>query len=72
MIGLLLDALIRRVAPAPVSILLVLLSFTGVARVITCGDVIAALREPQHYAANALIIVGALCWVVSRMPSASA
>lgn len=64
MMGLLLNALVRRVAPAPVSVLFVVLSFTGVALVITRGDVIAALHEPQHYAANALIVVGALCWVV--------
>ncbi|AIO36079.1 eamA-like transporter family protein [Burkholderia cenocepacia] len=64
MMGLLLNALVRRVAPAPMSVLFVVLSFTGVALVITHGDVIAALREPQHYAANALIVVGALCWVV--------
>ncbi|NTZ88127.1 DMT family transporter [Burkholderia metallica] len=64
MMGLLLNALVRRVAPAPVSVLFVVLSFTGVALVITRGDVIVALHEPQHYAANALIIVGALCWVV--------
>ncbi|MCA8098362.1 DMT family transporter [Burkholderia contaminans] len=64
MMGLLLNAVVRRVAPAPVSVLFVVLSFTGVALVITRGDVIAALNEPQHYAANALIIVGALCWVV--------
>ncbi|WGY71171.1 DMT family transporter [Burkholderia cepacia] len=64
MMGLLLNALVRRVAPAPVSVLFVVLSFAGVALVITRGDVIAALHEPQHYAANALIVVGALCWVV--------
>ncbi|MBY8603403.1 DMT family transporter [Burkholderia arboris] len=64
MMGLLLNALVRRVAPAPVSVLFVVLSFAGVALVVTRGDVIAALHEPQHYAANALIVVGALCWVV--------
>ncbi|CAB3765607.1 transporter [Burkholderia sp. MSh2] len=64
MMGLLLNALVRRVPPAPVSVLFVVLSFTGVALVITHGDLIAALRAPQHYAANALIVVGALCWVV--------
>ncbi|WP_322084171.1 DMT family transporter [Burkholderia sp. BCC1972] len=64
MMGLLLNALVRRVAPAPVSVLFVVLSFAGVALVISRGDVIAALHEPQHYAANALIVVGALCWVV--------
>ncbi|WP_431824502.1 DMT family transporter [Burkholderia sp. F1] len=64
MMGLLLNALVRRVAPAPLSVLFVALSFTGVALVITRGDLIAALHAPQHYAANALIILGALCWVV--------
>ncbi|UTV59508.1 DMT family transporter [Burkholderia arboris] len=64
MMGLLLNALVRRVAPAPVSVLFVVLSFASVALVITRGDVIAALHEPQHEAANALIVAGALCWVV--------
>ncbi|KUZ91182.1 DMT family transporter [Burkholderia ubonensis] len=64
MMGLLLNALVRRVAPAPLSVLFVVLSFAGVSLVITRGDLIAALHAPQHYAANALIILGALCWVV--------
>jgi drug/metabolite transporter (DMT)-like permease len=28
------------------------------------GDVASALHEPQPYSANALIVVGALCWVI--------
>ncbi|RQS65693.1 EamA family transporter [Burkholderia sp. Bp8963] len=64
MMGLLLNALVKRTAPAPFSILFVILSFAGVSLVITRGDLITALHEPQHYAANALIVLGALCWVI--------
>jgi drug/metabolite transporter (DMT)-like permease len=64
MMGLLLNALVRRTAPPRLSLLFVALSFSGVLLVITRGDLVAALHAPQHYAANALIVLGALCWVV--------
>jgi drug/metabolite transporter (DMT)-like permease len=46
------------------SFLFILMSFAGVALVVTKGDIAALLSEPQNYSANALIVVGALCWVI--------
>ncbi len=70
MMGLLLHALIKRAAPPFVSLLLVLVSFTGVALVITRGDLAAALHAPQSFASSALIVFGALSWVIYTFGSA--
>lgn len=70
MMGLLLNALVRRSVPPLPSFLFVGVSFTGVALVITGGDLRAALLAPQHYAASGLIVLGALCWVVYTFGSA--
>ena len=64
MMGLLLNAVVRRSLPPLPSFLFVAVSFTGVALVITRGDLRAALLAPQHYAASGLIVLGAFCWVV--------
>lgn len=64
MLGLLVNSIVRRVLPPLYSFLFILLSFCGVALVVTQGDIAGLLHAPQHYAANALIVVGALCWVV--------
>ena len=64
MMGLILNSILKRTWPAPLSLVFVVFSFFGVALVITRGHVLAALHSPQHYAANLLIVVGALCWVV--------
>lgn len=70
MMGLLVSAVVRRAAPPLPSVLFVALSFTGVALVVTRGDLRAALLAPQHYAASGLIVVGALCWVIYTFGSA--
>lgn len=70
MMGLLLNALVRKSTPPLPSFLFVVVSFTGVALVITRGDLRAALLTPQHYAASGLIVLGALCWVVYTFGSA--
>lgn len=64
MLGLLVNWLLRRVVPPIYSIFFILLSFCGVALVVTKGDPVALLREPQSFVADALILLGALCWVV--------
>src|SRR5471032_723799 len=64
MMGLIVNSIVRRVLPPLVSFLFILMSFAGVALVVTEGDIAALLSEPQHYSANALIVVGALCWVI--------
>jgi drug/metabolite transporter (DMT)-like permease len=64
MLGLLVNSVVRRVLPPLYSFLFILLSFCGVALVVTKGDIGGLLHAPQDYAANALIVVGALCWVI--------
>ncbi|SDR39283.1 EamA-like transporter family protein [Paraburkholderia fungorum] len=64
MMGMLVNAAVRRSAPPLPSLLFVAVSFAGVALVITRGDLRAALLAPQHYAASGLIVLGAICWVV--------
>ena len=64
MMGLIVNSIVRRVLPPLYSFLFILMSFAGVALVVTKGDIAALLSEPQHYSANALIVVGALCWVI--------
>lgn len=64
MMGLLLNSLVRKTMPPVVTLLFIVLSFAGVSLVVTGGDLSAALHEPQHFSANALILVGALCWVI--------
>ncbi|WP_144114290.1 DMT family transporter [Paraburkholderia sp. BCC1886] len=63
MMGLLLHSLVKKRMPPVVSFLFILMSFAGVSLVVTKGDLVRALHEPQHYSANALILVGAFCWV---------
>src|SRR5579859_7096304 len=64
MIGLLVNSAMKRVAPPLPAFLFILMSFTGIALVVTKGDIAALLSAPQNYSANALIVVGAACWVV--------
>jgi drug/metabolite transporter (DMT)-like permease len=64
MLGLLVNSAVRRVSPPLYSFLFILLSFCGVILVVTKGDLAGLLYEPQNYAANALIVLGALCWVI--------
>jgi drug/metabolite transporter (DMT)-like permease len=63
MLGILVNWVLRKVAPPAVSMLLIVMSFCGVATVITQGDFASLLRTPSNYGANLLIILGALCWV---------
>ncbi|WGS53236.1 DMT family transporter [Paraburkholderia sp. D15] len=70
MMGLLLNSLVRKTLPPVVTLLFILMSFAGVSLVVTKGDIVAALHEPQHYSANALILVGALCWVIYTFSAA--
>lgn len=64
LLGLLVNSIARRVLPPLFTFVFVLLSFCGVTLVITKGNVGALLSEPQGYSANALIVIGALCWVI--------
>ena len=64
MIGLLVNSAMKRVAPPLPAFLFILMSFAGIALVVTKGDIAALLSAPQNYSANALIVIGAACWVV--------
>lgn len=64
MLGLVVNSIGRRVLPPRFSLLFILLSFCGVILVVTKGDIAGLLGEPQSYAANVLIVLGALCWVI--------
>ena len=50
--------------PPRYTLLFVLLSFCGVALVVTKGDVGGLLKEPRNYSANALIVLGMACWII--------
>lgn len=64
MLGLLVNWIFRRIVPPILSLLLILMSLGGVVLVITKGDVLNVIHQPQHYGADVLIIFGALCWVI--------
>jgi drug/metabolite transporter (DMT)-like permease len=70
MLGLLLNGVVRRILPPPYTLLFVLLSFCGVVLVVTKGDVGGLLKQPQDYAANALIVLGMLCWLIYTFSAA--
>ncbi|WP_066511956.1 DMT family transporter [Bradyrhizobium macuxiense] len=64
LLGVLIISITRRVLPPIPTLLLVLLSFCGVALVITKGDIGGLLREPQNYSANGLIVLGMILWLI--------
>lgn len=64
MMGLLLNSALQRKAPPLPVFLFILMSFSGILLVVTRGDIAALVSEPQNYAANGLIVIGAACWVV--------
>jgi drug/metabolite transporter (DMT)-like permease len=64
LLGVLIIAISRRILPPLATLLLVLLSFGGVALVVTKGDIGGLLHEPQNYSANALIVLGMIFWLI--------
>jgi drug/metabolite transporter (DMT)-like permease len=64
LLGFLVNWVIRKAVPPPGSLVFIVLSFIGISLVITKGDYAALLDQPQHYGADGLIILGALCWVI--------
>jgi drug/metabolite transporter (DMT)-like permease len=63
LLALLVNWALRKVVPPGYSFLFILLSFFGIVLVVTKGDLSLA-HAPRHYGANALILAGALCWVL--------
>lgn len=66
LLALLVNWALRKVVPPVYSFLFILVSFFGIVLVVTKGDSSLAYA-PQHYGANALILAGALCWVLYTM-----
>ncbi len=64
MLSLLANWAIKRVPPHPLSIAFISLSFVGVLLVVTKGNLVDAARSAQHLTAAAVIVAGALCWVI--------
>ncbi|CDG16760.1 DMT family transporter [Xenorhabdus doucetiae] len=64
MLSILVNWVLRKVAPPAISIGLILMSFFGVMTVITKGHYSNLFDFPSSYSANGLIILGALCWVI--------
>lgn len=64
MLGILVNWVLRKVAPPAISIGLIMMSFFGVMTVITKGHYSSLFDSPANYKANVLIIFGALCWVI--------
>lgn len=64
MLGILVNWQIRKIAPPIISVGLIIMSFLGVITVITKGHYNSLFDSPASYKANALIISGALCWVI--------
>lgn len=63
MLTLLVNWVLRKAVPPVYSFLFILMSFVGVVLVITKGDVLGLVQQP-HNAANILIVLGVLCWVL--------
>lgn len=64
LLGLLVNWVVRKVAPPKVAFGFIVLSFIGVTLVITKGHYSELITDPQDYGAQLLIILGALCWVI--------
>lgn len=64
LLSLLVNWVIRHNRPRLLTFCFILLSFCGVALVITKGDFASVLLAPQNYGANIPVILGALCWVL--------
>lgn len=64
LLGILVTWLLRGVRPPVFSFFFIGLSFFGVLLVITSGDILGVLSQPQNYVANVPLILGALCWVL--------
>lgn len=64
LLGLLVNWVIRKAMPPAYSFLFIAVSFCGVALVVTKGRLGDLADQPLNYRADALIVLGALCWVI--------
>jgi drug/metabolite transporter (DMT)-like permease len=71
LLGILVNWLVRNVVPPRGAIGFILMSFFGVTLVVTKGHYAELARNPADYGPDALIIAGALCWVIYTVGAAS-
>jgi drug/metabolite transporter (DMT)-like permease len=64
LLGLLVNWLVRGAKPPFLTLCFILLSFSGVALVITEGHFDKLFASPHDFIANVPILLGALCWVI--------
>ena len=64
LLGLLVNWVVRGTRPPLLTLGFILLSFSGVALVITHGNLNAVFANPNNFSANVPILLGALCWVI--------
>lgn len=64
LLGLLVTWMLKGIRPPIYSFAFIMLSFFGVVLVITKGNIIDVLSQPQNYTANVFLILGALAWVI--------
>ena len=64
MLGFIVNWVVRKVRPPLGALGFILMSFFGVTLVVTQGHYGSLLNHPGAYGAEALIILGALCWVI--------
>ncbi|WP_240674436.1 DMT family transporter [Burkholderia stabilis] len=69
MLSLLVNWAINRIPPRPLSLCFIVLSFAGVLLVVTKGSVSDAMKSAEHLTAAAIIVGGALCWVIYTVGS---
>ncbi|MEQ8663917.1 MAG: DMT family transporter [Gammaproteobacteria bacterium] len=67
MIAALVLWLLRGLRPAPVTALCILAAFTGVLLVVTKGSLLQLVESPRALAGDAIVLVGAVCWVAYTM-----
>lgn len=64
MLGFLVNWVVRKVVPPKGALIFIVMSFIGVTLVVTKGNVSGLVQRPGEYGADALIVLGALFWVI--------
>lgn len=67
LLGFFVTWVVRKIAPPKGVVVFILMSLLGVVLVITNGHLKVLIQNPGEYAADGLIVLGALCWVIYTM-----